>query len=156
MSDNCTTHDLFVQQTADVFNGAGQAVAETANRYYPEVAKMAAAGAIGPEGEAGLLADARAARDALAADLAPLGRNAPATVTGGYNVRTGEVAARACGGGQCAEDHVLQALGGVKGDVRFTEAVRPRTGAQVPVCPRCEGTFGRQPFPPNTLFKTDH
>ena len=50
----------------------------------------------------------------------------------------------------------FQALGGVKGDVRFTEAVRPRTGAQVPVCARCEGTFGRQPFPPNTLFKTDH
>jgi RHS repeat-associated protein len=103
----------------------------------------------------GGLNEARAARDALAAELAPLKGKAPATVTGGYNVKTGEVAARACGGGKCAEDHVLDALGGVKADVRFTEAVRPRTGAQVPVCPRCEGSFGRDPFPPGTLFKTD-
>jgi RHS repeat-associated protein len=51
MSDNCTAHDVFVQQTADVFHGAGQAVAETANRYYPELAKIAATGAIGPEAE---------------------------------------------------------------------------------------------------------
>jgi hypothetical protein len=80
---------------------------------------------------------------------------APATVTGGYNVKTGEVAARACGGGKCAENHVVDALGGVKGDVRFTEAVRPRTGAEVPVCARCEATFGRGPFPSNTRFKTD-
>jgi hypothetical protein len=92
--------------------------------------------------------------DALSAELAPLGSKAPSTVTGGYNVKTGEVAARACGG-KCAESHVVDALGGAKGDVRFTEAVRPRTGAKVAVCPRCEATFGREPFPPNTRFKTD-
>jgi RHS repeat-associated protein len=103
----------------------------------------------------GGLAEAREARDALSAELAPLKGRAPATVTGGYNVQTGEVAARACGGGKCAENHVVDALGGDKGDVRFTEAVRPRTGAEVPVCPRCEATFGREPFPPNTRFKTD-
>lgn len=80
---------------------------------------------------------------------------APATVTGGYNVKTGEVAARPCGGGKCAEDHVVDALGGIKEDVRFTEAMRPRTGDQVPVCPRCESTYGREPFPPGTRFKSD-
>ncbi|MGE8398337.1 MAG: RHS repeat domain-containing protein [Burkholderiales bacterium] len=101
------------------------------------------------------LSEARAARDALAAELAPLRGRAPATVTGGYNVKTGEVAARSCGGGLCAENHVVDALGGVKSDIRFTEAVRPRTGAEVPVCNRCEVTFGREPFPSNTRFKSD-
>jgi RHS repeat-associated protein len=102
------------------------------------------------------LAEARAARDALAADLAPLKGKGPATVTGGYNVQTGQVAARACGGGKCAEDHVRDALGGEKGNVRFTEAMRPRTGQQVPVCARCEATYGRDHFPSGTTrFKTD-
>jgi len=80
---------------------------------------------------------------------------APATVTGGYNVKTGEVAARAGGGGKCAEDHVVEALGGNKVEIRFTVAVRPRTGVQVPVCLRCEETYGRDSFPPGTLFKSD-
>lgn len=80
---------------------------------------------------------------------------APATVTGGYNVKTGEVAARPCGGGKCAEDHVVDASGGNKEDIRFAEAIRPRTGDQVPVCLRCESTYGREPFPPGTRFKSD-
>ena len=118
---------------------------------------FAAAAARGGEVQAvkGGLSDARVARDALAAELAPLKGKAPATVTGGYNVKTGEVAARSCGGGLCAENHVVDALGGVKGDVRFTEAIRPRTGTEVPVCLRCEGTFGREPFPVNARFKSD-
>jgi RHS repeat-associated protein len=102
-----------------------------------------------------LLAAARAARNELAGDLAPMGRKAPATVTGGYNIRTGEIVARACGGGKCAEDHVVKALGGVKDDIRFTEAIRPRTGAEVPVCTRCESSYGRQPFPSGTIFQSD-
>lgn len=101
-------------------------------------------------GAAGSLAKARQARDDLAAELQPMGRKAPATVTGGYNVETGEIAARACGGGRCAEDHVVDALGGVKEKVRFTEAIRPRTGAEVPVCARCQGNYGTGAFPPNT------
>jgi hypothetical protein len=100
------------------------------------------------------LSKARAARDLLSGELAARGRP-PATVTGGYNTKTGEVAARACGGGQCAETHVLDALGGAIDDVRFTEAVRPRTGNEVPICPSCEATFGRDKFPPNAKFKTD-
>jgi hypothetical protein len=79
-------------------------------------------------------------------------------VTGGYNVKTGEVAARPCGGGKCAEDHVVEALGGVKADVRFTEAVRPRLykeGTNVDICPRCEASYGRDVFPSNVFFKSD-
>ncbi len=98
-----------------------------------------------------LLDAARVARDALAKDVG----SAKATVTGGYNIETGQVVARACSGGECAEDHVLQALGGDKSKVKFTEAVRPRTGKQVPVCERCEVKYGRQAFPQNTQFKSD-
>ena len=109
----------------------------------------------GPVGAAAKQTEATTARNALAESLAPLKGKAPATVTGGYNVKTGEVAARACGGGKCAEDHVVDALGGNKADVRFTEAIRPRTGEQVPVCQRCEASYGRTPFPSGTRFKSD-
>jgi RHS repeat-associated protein len=102
------------------------------------------------------LSKARTARDALSSSLAPLKGKAPPTVTGGVNTTTGEVAARACGGGKCAEDHVVSALGGKKEEVRFTEAVRPRNGEQVPICPRCENTYGRDAFPKDTKFKTDN
>jgi hypothetical protein len=54
-----------------------------------------------------------------------------------------------------SQDHVLEALGGVKEDVRFTEAMRPRTGEEVPVCQRCEASYGRDAFPPGTQFKSD-
>ena len=99
--------------------------------------------------------EAGAARDALAGSLAALKGKAPATVTAGYNVKTGEIAAKACGGGKCAEDHVVEALGGNKDNVRFTQAVRPRTGNEVPVCTRCEAQYGRDAFPPGTKFKSD-
>jgi RHS repeat-associated protein len=99
---------------------------------------------------------ARGARDALSESLSTLkGKNRPATVTAGYNTETGEIAARACGGGRCAEDHVVDALGGDKSKVRFTEAVRPRNGRQVPVCTRCEASYGRDAFPPGTQFEAD-
>jgi RHS repeat-associated protein len=98
---------------------------------------------------------ARTARDALANDLAPAKGKAPATVTGGYNTKTGEIAAKACGEGKCAEDHVAKALGGSLDDIRFTEAIRPRTGGEVPVCARCEATYGRDAFPEGTRFKSD-
>ena len=101
------------------------------------------------------LAAARAARDSYAEELVAAKRRDVATVTGGYNVRTGEVAAKGCGNGMCAEDHVLQELGGNKANVRFTEAIRPRTMKQVPVCERCETSYGRKVFPPGTLFKGD-
>lgn len=102
-----------------------------------------------------LLAPARAARNALAQELAPLGGKAPATVTAGINTTTGAVAARACGGGNCAETNVVNALGGNPSEVKLTEAMRPRTGAEVPVCQQCEATYGRDAFPPETQFKSD-
>src|SRR5262249_33861741 len=102
-----------------------------------------------------LLTKAREARDALARELNPMKGDAPPTITAGYNTRTGQVAARACGGGKCAENHVEEALGGNKAEIRFTEAMRPRNYVEVPVCPRCEATYGREAFPPYTLFKSD-
>jgi len=101
---------------------------------------------------------ARAARDALAADLKSQ-KYKPATVTGGYNTETGEVAAAQSGGGLCAEDNVVQKLGGDPSKVKFTEAVRPRklnsADPEVPVCTRCESTYGREPFPKGTTFQSD-
>lgn len=111
--------------------------------------------------DADKLAEARAARDELAGELGTLpSRERPATVTAGWNVETGEVAARPCGGGSCAETHVVAALGGDPTKVKFTEAVRPRAQEppfrQVPVCVRCEGTYGRDPFPAGTTsFQSD-
>jgi RHS repeat-associated protein len=122
------------------------------------LAFLAIAGTQLPESavpERNLLQEAREARDALAAELAPLGKKAPLTVTAGYNVKTGQVAARACGGGMCAEDHVVEALGGKREDVRFTEATRPKNGKEVSICERCEGKYGREPFPPGTRFRSD-
>jgi RHS repeat-associated protein len=110
---------------------------------------------IGLSKAASSLNAARAARDALSSELKPLGWNGSPAVTAGYNVKTGEVAARACSGGKCAETHVVDALGGAKENVRLTEAVRPRTGQEVPVCARCEATFGRDAFPSGTKFKSD-
>jgi hypothetical protein len=96
-----------------------------------------------------LLNVARDARDTLAGQV---GKKV-ATVTAGYQTETGQVAAAACGGGVCVD--VVTASGGDAGKVKFTEAVRPRTGKQVPVCPSCEATYGRDAFPPGTQFKTD-
>ena len=98
--------------------------------------------------EAQLRSQAENARDALATEV---GKKV-ATVTGGYNLKTGQVAAGACGGGHCAEDVVNRTVGGADG---FTRAIRPKTGREVPVCPRCEATYGRNKFPPDTKFKTD-
>ena len=72
-----------------------------------------------------------------------------ATVTGGYNVDTGQVAA-GCSSGDgtmCAEDDVVQQLGGDPSKVRFTEATRPRTGGEVPVCIRCQAKYSPDQFP---------
>lgn len=101
-----------------------------------------------------LLAKARGARDALSEALSKLpGKSRPATVTAGYNTETGEIAACASGGGSCAEDHVVEALGGDPSKVKFTEAVRPRTGEQVPICEKCQASYGQDAFPTGTPFK---
>ena len=115
--------------------------------------------------KAELLAKAERARDELVAQEIIKAQNrtgrqkgkGPATVTAGYNIKNGEVAAATNegNGGRCAEDMVVEKLGVDKDDVQFTSAIRPRTGEQVPVCPRCEGTYGRDSFPPDATFKTD-
>jgi hypothetical protein len=97
-----------------------------------------------------LMDEAISARDALAESLKTQ-KNPPATVTAGYKAK-GEVVAKACGGGKCAEDHVANALGKVE---KFTPATRPRTGNEVPICLRCEATYGRSSFPSGTRFRSD-
>jgi RHS repeat-associated protein len=101
------------------------------------------------EQNAALLARARDARNALALELQS---EAPAAVTAGYNIRTGQVVAQASACGLCAEAHVVELLGGVRSEIRLTEAIRPRNMSEVQVCPVCEAAYGRGSFPPGTFF----
>ncbi|MCW3844991.1 polymorphic toxin-type HINT domain-containing protein [Micromonospora yasonensis] len=80
----------------------------------------------------------------------------PASVTAGYNVETRQFAAgHSTGNGNCAEVCVINQLGGDPSKIRFTTAVRPRTGKQLPICFSCEATSPRSHFPPNTQFRSD-
>ena len=108
-------------------------------------------GGAGNPSQADPLAQARAARDAKAAEV---GR-ARAAVTGGYNRRTGEVVAGCSGNGFCAEDDVVRQLGGDPSDVQFTEAIRPRTGRQQPICQRCQGKYTPDQFPSDVWFEPE-
>lgn len=91
---------------------------------------------------------ARAARDAKAAEV---GRD-KATVTAGYG-RDGRIVT-GCSSNPvgCAEDDVARQIGGNPKEISFTEAVRPRTGREVPICPSCQGKYDQGQFPPGTLF----
>lgn len=95
-----------------------------------------------------LLDAARVARDAKAAEV---GRT-KAAVTGGYG-RDG-VPRAGCSSNPvgCAEDGVARQIGGDPTDVTFTETIRPRTGEQVPICPRRQGTYDQSQFSAGTLF----
>ena len=110
----------------------------------PEIEPEAAGAA-----EATLLGAARDARDAMASEV---GKKV-ATVTAGYNTETGAVAAACSGGGVCAEANVVKALGGDANKVKFTEAVRPRTGNEVPVCTSCEAQYGKRRFRQEQSFR---
>jgi len=101
------------------------------------------------------LNQARKARDALA-NTDQVQKDEPGAVTGGYNAQTGEVGA-ACsdGAGMCAERVLEQNLNANPEDMHFSEAMRPRTGNQQPVCLYCEMRYGRDAFPPGTLFESD-
>ena len=100
--------------------------------------------------------EAVAARDALAAELA-LKNHIPAVVVGAYSPSTGRVTAGASlGSGRGCAEGVCAGNLGHPADVKFTRAVRPRTGKYFPVCEKCEATYGRGAFPdPETVFKTD-
>jgi hypothetical protein len=95
-------------------------------------------------------------RDELSGRMGNLPRaQQPLTVTGGYNPVTGEAASGAPPGTGCAETAVERALGVGPGQLKFTPAIRPRNGKEVPVCPKCEERYGRDAFPPGTTFRTD-
>lgn len=98
--------------------------------------------------DAAALSAARLARDAKAAEV---GR-AKAAVSGGYS-RDGRVVA-GCSSNPlgCAEDDVARQLGGDPRTIKFSETTRPRTGDQVPICPRCQGKYDQSQFPPGTKF----
>ncbi len=148
--------DAVVATTTAALSGDPKALGQVTGTIVSTIATAGAAklaGAVVEGAEvasdtAKLLGQANEARDALAVEVGA----SKATVTAGYNSTTGEVAARACGGGLCAEDHVNQAVGGADG---FTKAVRPRTGREVPVCELYEASDGRDKFPPGTKFKSD-
>ncbi len=109
--------------------------------------------------EQGLLTEARAARDELAGRLGKLPTSQrPAAATGGYNKVTGEVAAGcSTGRGQCAEDVVVELLGGDRSKIGLTEAVRPRPidppFTEVPICERCQAKYPATMFPSGTKMK---
>ena len=99
---------------------------------------------------------ARAARNAAVQQYAELPKSARqeiATVTAGVNIETGQSASGHNSAGKCAEDVVVERLGGDPSKVRFSEAVRPRTGEQVPVCERCQGKYTPDQFPEGAIFK---
>jgi hypothetical protein len=101
----------------------------------------------------GLAAQARVARDELAASTG----SRHATVTGAYDPTTGRVVAGASGPGFCAETSCVRQLveaGSDPANVRFVEAIRPRTGLQVPVCTRCQGMYQPSQFPVDVQFQT--
>jgi hypothetical protein len=70
----------------------------------------------------------------------------PATISPRYSVKTGDSATGCSGGGLCAEDRVVGQLGGDPADVRFTEAIRPRTDEEVGICTRCQGNSDQISF----------
>jgi hypothetical protein len=98
---------------------------------------------------------ARSARNAMVEvwkGMPKVQQESIATITGGVNVTTGEVTAAYNTTGKCAEDVVVEQLGGDASKVRFSEAVRPRTGQQVPVCERCQQQYDLQQFPEGVIF----
>ncbi len=106
-------------------------------------------------GDAEAFTNARNARNTMVAawkDLPRAEREAVAVVTGGVNIETGAVAGGYNTGGQCAEEMVVSRLGGDASKVRFSEALRPRTGQQAPVCLGCQTRYIKAQFPEGVIF----
>jgi RHS repeat-associated protein len=91
-----------------------------------------------------LINAARAARDIRAAEV---GRR-KATVTGAYDIIRGRVVS-GCSSNPvgCAEDDVVRQLNVSRWRVRFTEAIRPRTGEEIPICKVCQSSYRPWQFP---------
>ena len=102
-----------------------------------------------------LLIEARFARNALARQVGA----SKATVVGAYDVASGRVVAAANGyPGLCAEDFARQKLvqaGVPESQIRFTEAIRPRTLAPVDVCRWCQISYKPNQFTPLTGFESE-
>ena len=81
------------------------------------------------------------------------------TVVGGTNLETGEVAvgikSRKIHAGQpiCAEDLVVEQLGGNSDNIIMTNAIRPRNGRNIPVCKRCQTKYSVEQFIKGTEFE---
>jgi hypothetical protein len=72
-------------------------------------------------------------------------------VTAGYDPATGRIetgSARPPHG--CAETDVANKLGIPRDQVQFTDAIRPRTGEEVPICTNCQDKYSPNQFPPGT------
>ncbi|WP_437710025.1 SpvB/TcaC N-terminal domain-containing protein [Sorangium sp. So ce448] len=78
-----------------------------------------------------------------------------ATVVGGYNKVTGEIAVGTKWFGQgkfCAEDVVVGKLGGVTEEVVMTPAIRPYKLKQIDVCLNCQTKYTPANFGPGTKY----
>jgi hypothetical protein len=98
---------------------------------------------------------ATSARDGRVAswrELSKSQRQKVATISGGTSTETGQTVSGVNHSGMCAEDDVAQQIGGDPSKIRFSKAIRPRTGEEVPVCARCQGKYNRNQFPPGTKF----
>ena len=94
-----------------------------------------------------LLIQARFARNRLAEEV---GRAKPAVI-GAYDPVSGRVVAAGTGRPfLCAEDMAHRQLGIPREQVRFTEAIRPRTGVEVPTCGWCQISYHPEQFTPLT------
>jgi hypothetical protein len=80
-------------------------------------------------------------------------------VVGGVDLNTGNVAVGIKSSRQyaqkpiCAEDLVVEQLGGNNPNIVMTDAVRPRTGDSIPVCDRCQTKYTKNQFIEGTVFK---
>ncbi|WP_252230833.1 hypothetical protein [Clostridium sp. ZBS15] len=98
-----------------------------------------------------------AARDAKVAEIQAKSKSQQQkyiTVVGGYNIETGEVAVgvknTATDYKKCAENLVVEQLGGDPSKVIMTPAIRPRNNATIPVCKYCQEKYSTSNFIPGT------
>lgn len=79
------------------------------------------------------------------------------TVVAGVNVETGEIrvagkSTSTYGGTCCAEDIVVDMLGGDKSKVKMTKAIRPKHKKEIPVCKTCQTKYTKDNFQEGTKF----
>jgi len=80
------------------------------------------------------------------------------TVVVGVNMETGDVAVGMKNSDIhpstiCAEDLVVQKLGGDASKIKMTEAIRPRNKDVIDVCPKCQGNYPKDSFFDNVKFQ---